>query len=99
MYYVGSHLRATHAGSAFLTTAINTFPSTTLLVMRMILENFSPRPMMAYIDWDNVEAGRVEAEVKWQIKNNPDEATRRGMGAIWRRVEEHEQAQTNISIK
>ena len=52
--------------------------------------------MMAYIDWDIAEAGRVDEEVKRRMQNDPDEATRRGMGEIWRQAEEDVQAQARL---
>jgi len=52
--------------------------------------------MMAYIDWDTAEAGRVDEEVKLRMQNDPSEATRRGMGEIWRRAEEDGQAQAAL---
>lgn len=48
---------------------------------------------MAYIDWDRVETERVDKTVRWRLENDPREATRRGMGDIWRQAEMDEVVQ------
>jgi hypothetical protein len=52
--------------------------------------------MMAYLDWDTAEGARVDEEVEWRVENDPNEATRRGMGEIWRQAEEDGQAQASV---
>ena len=44
--------------------------------------------MTAYIDWSRTEDQRVEAMVANEIMHNPQERTRRGVGAIWRQIEQ-----------
>ncbi|KID83172.1 hypothetical protein MGU_09535 [Metarhizium guizhouense ARSEF 977] len=52
--------------------------------------------MMAYIDWDTAEDRRVEAEVKWRIDRDPQEAIRRGTRQVWQQAVDDAQAQARL---
>lgn len=41
--------------------------------------------MMAYLDWNDAEDVRVEAQVAKEMGSNPLANRQRGMGEIWRR--------------
>jgi hypothetical protein len=53
---------------------------------------------MAYIDWDFAEIKRIDAQVESRVKNNPKEATRRGVMEIWQQAEEDARAQSRRYI-
>lgn len=52
--------------------------------------------MTAYIDWSRTEDQRVEAMVANEIMHNPQERTRRGVGAIWRQIEQDSMEQQTL---
>lgn len=49
--------------------------------------------MTAYVGWSRAEDQRVEAIVANEIKHNPQERTRRDVGAIWRQIEQDRREQ------
>ncbi len=51
--------------------------------------------MMAYLDWNREEDKRIDA----QVAREGDEPGRRGVGAIWRRVERDIEEQQLIYSK
>jgi hypothetical protein len=52
--------------------------------------------MTAYIDWSRAEDQRIDAIVASEFKHNPQERTRRGVGAIWRQIEQDGREQQTL---
>ncbi|KJK84876.1 hypothetical protein H633G_11311 [Metarhizium anisopliae BRIP 53284] len=51
---------------------------------------------MAYLDWDNAENDRIEADIAQEARNGRLDTGRRGMGELWERAardDEERQAQ------
>jgi hypothetical protein len=47
------------------------------------LSEWTKEEMMAYLDWDKVEADRIEAQVAEETENGRLFTNRRGMGELW----------------
>ena len=48
--------------------------------------DWTKEEMMAYLDWDNSENDRVDAQVAAKMESNHF-SSRRGMGEVWRAAE------------
>ena len=58
--------------------------------------DWTKEEMMAYLDWDNAENDRIEADIAQEACNGRLETGRRGMGELWKRAawdDEERQAQ------
>lgn len=50
--------------------------------------DWTKEEMMAYLDWDNKENERIEAEIAQELQDGRFEVGRRGADEVWRRAEE-----------
>lgn len=54
--------------------------------------------MMAYLDWSKAEDERIEAQVAEEIGDNPLASRRRGVKAIWGRIEADSREQEGLHL-
>jgi hypothetical protein len=58
--------------------------------------DWTKEEMMAYLDWDNAEKIRIEADVAQETRNGLLDTGRRGAGELWKRAERDGQEQQAI---
>jgi hypothetical protein len=58
--------------------------------------DWTKEEMMAYLDWDNAEINRIEADVAQETRNSRLDTGRRGTGELWKRAERDGEEQQAI---
>jgi hypothetical protein len=58
--------------------------------------DWTKEEMMAYLDWDNAELNRIEADVAQETRNGRLDTRRRGTGELWKRAEQDGEEQQVI---